>query len=296
MVQRRWAKEWLVEKVVLQVEQDAYQRAVENWWSFLEEGVPDLETERETHSFQRGTKRKRDRSSSSRGIDHGVGKPATWLYGEMCQPSVQHNPKLKSLEDDDTMVCRPTEEPKPSQDQQPSVGELCQTQMITKPYLDEQCIAMEMEVEMCQALKVSNSSQVESLHTHQLKPDPRTDVEMCQAQRQPMNSKVPKPDKPKVEKVRRWTRLKSGLFGWKTVNVVEGLPKPSCNKNTNNQTPANTPNNSAVESKAKTSTLFQNYTQGVQLKSESFRKNNDLQNGNCEVNGLGTENLAKIYG
>ena len=67
-------------------------------------------------------------------------------------------------------------------------------------------------------------------------PDPRTDVEMCQAQRQPLNSKVPKPDKPKVEKVRRWTRLKSGLFGWKTVNVVQGLPKPSCNKIFNNQT------------------------------------------------------------
>ena len=104
-----------------------------------------------------------------------------------------------------------------------------------------------------------------------------------------------KPSKP-VKKVKKWMRLKSGLFGWKTVNVGQGLPKPSCNKNTNNQTPANTPNNSAVESKAKTSTLFQNYTQGVQLKSESFRKNNDLQNGNCEVNGLGTENLAKIYG
>ena len=119
-------------------------------------------------------------------LDNGVGKPATWMYGEMCQPSVQDNPKLESLENDDTMVCRPTEKPRPSQDQQLFVGELHQTQMITKPYIDEQCIAIEMKVEMCQAWKISkiyNSSQVEGLHTHQLKPDPRTDVEMCQAQR-----------------------------------------------------------------------------------------------------------------
>ena len=61
-------------------------------------------------------------------------------------------------------------------------------------------------------------------HTHQLKPDRKIDVEMCQAQRQPLNSKLPKPDKPKAKKVRKWTRLKSGLFGWKTVNVVQGLP------------------------------------------------------------------------
>ena len=32
---------------------------LENWWSILEEGVPDLETERETHTFQRG-RRERD--------------------------------------------------------------------------------------------------------------------------------------------------------------------------------------------------------------------------------------------
>ena len=87
---------------------------------------------------------------------------------------MQHNPKLKSLEDDDAMVCRPTEETKLSQNQQPSVCDLCQTQRIAKPYK-----AMEMEVKLCQALKVAN--QVEGLHTHQLKPDPKTDVEMCQA-------------------------------------------------------------------------------------------------------------------
>jgi hypothetical protein len=53
-------------------------------------------------------------------------------------------------------------------------GDLCQTQMIAKPYLDEQCKAMEMEVKLCQALKAAN--QLEGLHTQQLNPDPRTDV------------------------------------------------------------------------------------------------------------------------
>ena len=98
----RWAKGWLLEKVVLQAEQEGHQQVLEragelarelvesainksekerdsklrrlelarnqrakllvdleNWWSILEEGVPDLETERETHTFQRG-RRERD--------------------------------------------------------------------------------------------------------------------------------------------------------------------------------------------------------------------------------------------
>ena len=84
------------------------------------------------------------------------------------------------------------------------------------------------------------------------------------------------------------------LFGWKTINVGQGLPKTLCNINTNNQTPANTPNNSAVKNKAKTLMLYQNPTQGEKLQpSESLIRNNNLPPGNCEVNGLETENLVE---
>jgi hypothetical protein len=46
-----------------------------------------------------------------------------------------------------------------------------------------------------------NHSRKWKLYTNNNKPNPRTDVEMCQAQKQQLNSKVPKPDKSKVKKV-----------------------------------------------------------------------------------------------
>ena len=40
----------------------------------------------------------------------------------------------------------------------------------------------------------------------------------------------------KVNKVKKWFRLKSDLFGWKTVTVQEGLPIPLCKVEDNTKT------------------------------------------------------------
>ena len=43
----------------------------------------------------------------------------------------------------------------------------------------------------------------------------------------------------KVKKVNKWCRLKSGLFGRKTVTVLEGLSKPMCKVEDNTHTHKN---------------------------------------------------------
>ena len=69
--------------------------------------------------------------------------------------------------------------------------------------------------------------------------------------------------KPKVKKVRKWCRLKSGLFGWKTVTVQEGLPKPSCKVENNTHTLKN-------YSDSASSTFFKkNFENQQQLSSKS---------------------------
>jgi hypothetical protein len=104
--------------------------------------------------------------------------------------------------------------------------------------------------------------------------------ELCQAHLQMNEHKHPPSDKmekdkessvkpqlrsakPKVKKVRKWCRLKSGLFGWKTVTVQEGLPKPSCKVENNTHTLKN-------YSDSASSTFFEkNFENQQQLPSKS---------------------------
>ena len=154
---------------------------------------------------------------------------------EICQAQVVVNPK-PSMEKEhcQPMDCMDNTIPAATVHTHFSdVSELCQTLVLANPQPSMGGQPMEVDAhrqdvnavksqdgaeecgELCQAHLQMNE------HTH-----PPSD-NMDKDKEPPVKPKL-RSAKPRVKKVRKWCRLKSGLFGWKTATVQEGLPKPLC--------------------------------------------------------------------